>query len=1238
MKLTVKELVLAGAALISSVSSASIECVFHRGLHCFGLPENTVESIRAAYESGARWVETDFNAEPDGTILCYHDPGKRKAVVPPYRVPTLEEILAIVPEDGVLQSEIKTYAPSYPDRFERAVIGSGLTEKNIRVSSFDYTALADFKRRLPKYYAIWLIDLAKEKGSVEEIIDKAKRANVQAVCPWSDATIGRWSAKDADMIRAAGLDVRVYGANSPRSLQQCAQLGALGFTCNFPHEAFRWAREKGIALNAPRGIGVPAVFRVSGPAAPGERVLLSGGNWGTDPRVAVEGGGVVIPDLISASELVFRLPKSVEGAVMCKVISEQGASALFGVNFPEGWWLFGDEFDYSTPGGVLRVFGRSLEGASCRLVGGAGETIALTRLDGDMWQAAFTVPASAGCGAFSVEVCTPLSKDWRKLGDWSVGAPRKVRGAEMFDVTDFGAVANDAVDDSAAVSAALAAAEKNGGGTVLFPRGRFKVKGTIAVPAGTMLKGVSRELSCIYWPDTATPPTDLVTLRERTGICGLMLSSGQPRSGITGYDAKGRLGHIEDVLLEDLTLRFVSDQQRDPSRRAGVTNFLHRYRMLGTAVKIPCSKRVRLRGVDVYTDRDATASLHFNIGGEWIDISRSKFRGTGYSMLDGGPFIFERNEGLGTTFSLRHDSNRMYFGKNAMRLKYAGDREAITLDGGRNAFHSRLAVKKGLREKSYYLAPGSAQGTRVTLTPPPPEEIDPSYAQTPQSWVGRHLRILTGRGAGQTRTIVSAEGWSSFEVDRPFDVAPDSTSRFELSFERKNILMVDNVMEDVGLAQLYGGATQVIIAGNVANRAGGFEGYGLIGRLPCWSVSFIGNRIMDGNNLRGPHDPKGPHDAIIGSQVISGPFDVPMNRAFLIRGNVIESNARIVLGGVHGAVVEGNEISDSDFGIVGGRYPNTCWIGQNSFTGVSQIYKGLERSVFGGGSEMLSADFRAALWLKSGEGTVVSSGGVWRVATDVRRSLVKIFREDGTKGKNDLGDFPLYPEDAVLCGDIQRVSGHLQGVATDGTNLYWSSTRRLVKTDGEGNVLVARDAESHHGDLCFAGGVVYVAVNLGKFNTDDEAKSFVWAYRASDLERIGVWPVPELVHGAGGMTVKDGRFFVVGGLPFGRTENYIYEYDASFKLIKRHSFATGYTRLGIQTADWDDARKCFVLGCYALHGKWSSNILVPGTMDGFSWERPGCPLGHLSFRGRRYMAQNAKLPDGGLQPFIVPLR
>lgn len=172
----------------------------------------------------------------------------------------------------------------------------------------------------------------------------------------------------------------------------------------------------------------------------------------------------------------------------------------------------------------------------------------------------------------------------------------------------------------------------------------------------------------------------------------------------------------------------------------------------------------------------------------------------------------------------------------------------------------------------------------------------------------------------------------------------------------------------------------------------------------------------------------------------------------------------------------------------------------------------------------------------------------------------------------------LIAEEWIDCeGDYEF---HLQGVARDlEKNIFWSFTTELVKTDSEGRLITKIDVESHHGDLTYRDGKVYVAVNLGEFNDPEgKADSWVYVYDAESLEELARHWIPEVVHGAGGIAVKDGNFYVVGGLPAGVVENYVYEFRSDFRFIKRHVIASGWTSMGIQTAEWYVGSWWF--GCY----------------------------------------------------------
>lgn len=246
--------------------------IAHRGMWDKDVPQNTVEAIKRAYDSGATWVETDFHHTKAGQMVCIHveselksytgckkkitdltpediatlNLGAKENLPKTYRIPLLAQVLAVVPKHGVLQAEIKGYSPQYADIFDAAVKSAGLTETNIVVSSFHYDALKDFKARYPKYRTAWLVGLPR-KGpfNVQEYIAKCKAANIETFCPGCGSTKGVMTPADVEAVRAAGLEFRMYGVNSIEDLKQAKALGAVGFTCNHWLKAFEWADEIG---------------------------------------------------------------------------------------------------------------------------------------------------------------------------------------------------------------------------------------------------------------------------------------------------------------------------------------------------------------------------------------------------------------------------------------------------------------------------------------------------------------------------------------------------------------------------------------------------------------------------------------------------------------------------------------------------------------------------------------------------------------------------------------------------------------------------------------------------------------------------------------------------------------------------------------------------------------------------------------------------------------------------------
>ncbi len=212
----------------------------------------------------------------------------------------------------------------------------------------------------------------------------------------------------------------------------------------------------------------------------------------------------------------------------------------------------------------------------------------------------------------------------------------------------------------------------------------------------------------------------------------------------------------------------------------------------------------------------------------------------------------------------------------------------------------------------------------------------------------------------------------------------------------------------------------------------------------------------------------------------------------------------------------------------------------------------------------------------------------------------------------------------VICGEGKRYPGHLQGICTDNKNrIYWSFTTQMVMTDAEGKILKEVPAVSHHGDPCYHDGKVYVATNLGRFNDPaGKADSWVYIYKASDLSFISRHEVKEVFHGAGGMSVQDGHFFVIGGLPHEIDENYVYEYDEQLKFIKRHVIP-GHTHIGIQTAAFAHGKWWF--GCY---GTPRILLVTDANFKEIGRYEVDCSLGIVGVSGGKLMVGTGSFKKG----------
>jgi len=229
-----------------------VKIIAHRGASHLA-PENTLASVKLAWELGADAVEVDVHLTGDGRIVAIHDTttgrtggthleiaqthsrrlrrldvGRQKhqdfAGEP---IPFLEEVLDTVPSGRHLFIEIKC-GPEILPPLEKAL---ALKDKRGQVIliGFDFDTMRAAKRALPDVPAYWLLD--KQLWPYRRsLVTKARDAGFDGLdVYWSRATRRFVSA-----VKEAGLRLYVWTVDSPAVAMRLQAMGVDGITTNRP--------------------------------------------------------------------------------------------------------------------------------------------------------------------------------------------------------------------------------------------------------------------------------------------------------------------------------------------------------------------------------------------------------------------------------------------------------------------------------------------------------------------------------------------------------------------------------------------------------------------------------------------------------------------------------------------------------------------------------------------------------------------------------------------------------------------------------------------------------------------------------------------------------------------------------------------------------------------------------------------------------------------------------------------
>jgi len=583
----------------------------------------------------------------------------------------------------------------------------------------------------------------------------------------------------------------------------------------------------------------------------------------------------------------------------------------------------------ASPGGRVRLFGKCLASRPGMPKEKAGHAVVLlkgprtVRIDAtimDDYATEATLPADLPLGEYQVYAHNGSGGD----GAWSAPAALTVAAPEEWPQTEFnvrllGASGAGDSDDTPAFQSALSAAEKNGGGVVYVPRGRYLVKGALSVPPMTVLRGEKHDLTCLCWKDTPEPPEALIKGTRAFGIEDVTLCAANYTHVIVGGQPPKESG---DVHLRRVYVR--ADIYRGQHTTAEIAERFEKAQKLSTGG----GDAIRLGGPNVeITDCDVYGSgrsLYLSKVRGGVVRGNNFYNGRwGWYCISGSDgLVFEDNALTGADLMATGGglncldgspySQNVYFARNAFRLLHGWDQEAMTSDAGGEIYAGPMT---------------KAEGTTLIL-PKVPKLED-------RDWHGAAVFILDGQGAGQFRRVVSWKD-AKIVVDRPWDIEPDASSFVNVTMLQNHYLIVNNEITDSGALQFYGTSIECIVAGNRGARMQGFRGLGLWynGYQPSWYCQFLGNEIIEGNYYYWSI----AADAVleISGDAPNQVFPGPLNIGTVLRGNHLFSNAHIRVAVCRDAVVERNTIENSDLGILVTNRNTDILLRENTFKNVKE--------------------------------------------------------------------------------------------------------------------------------------------------------------------------------------------------------------------------------------------------------------------------------------------------------------
>ncbi len=207
----------------------------HRG-YSAKYPENTLLAFEKAWEAGADGIELDVRATKDGQLVVFHDADLKRLFgvdkkienleycefrefeIEGQKVPTLEEVLSALPENGLLIVEIKDERAAREAVYR--IIPKGLQNRTV-FSSFNTGLITELIKEFPDLNFAFILGEEHKEANPKKLLGSILIHRPHSVHIPKDAydIFGQDVLRFMDFLRENSIEVFLWNINQPEDFE-----------------------------------------------------------------------------------------------------------------------------------------------------------------------------------------------------------------------------------------------------------------------------------------------------------------------------------------------------------------------------------------------------------------------------------------------------------------------------------------------------------------------------------------------------------------------------------------------------------------------------------------------------------------------------------------------------------------------------------------------------------------------------------------------------------------------------------------------------------------------------------------------------------------------------------------------------------------------------------------------------------------------------------------------------------